>query len=87
MKIVQKFIQAIKSKEQTQKNPSKKGLKFVILGLIAIQVLLTVSVYNAAAAGLINLSILWFGLNLLVYAALFLVYQSAFKNKKILDIQ
>jgi len=66
-------------------NLSISGLKLVMLGLVIIQVLLTITIYNSIASGLIQLSQFWFGVNLLVFAALFGVYQYGIKKRKIIN--
>ena len=66
-------------------NLSISGLKLVMLGLVVIQVLLTITIYNSIASGLIQLSQFWFGVNLLVFAALFGVYQYGIKKRKIIN--
>ncbi len=65
-------------------NLSISGLKLVMLGLVIIQVFLTITIYNSIASGLIQLSQFWFGVNLLVFAALFGVYQYGIKKRKFL---
>ena len=66
-------------------NLSISGLKLVMLGLVIIQVLITITIYNLIASGLIQLSQFWFGVNLLVFAALFGVYQYGIKKRKIIN--
>ena len=66
-------------------NLSISGLKLVMLGLVILQVLLTITIYNSIASGLIQLSQFWLGVNLLVFAALFGVYQYGIKKRKILN--
>jgi len=66
-------------------NLSISGLKLVMLGLVIIQILLTITIYNSIASGLIQLSQFWFGVNLLVFAALFGVYQYGIKKRKIIN--
>jgi len=66
-------------------NLSISGLKLVMLGLVILQVLLTITIYNLIASGLIQLSQFWFGVNLLVFAALFGVYQYGIKKRKIIN--
>ena len=66
-------------------NLSISGLKLVMLGLVILQVLLTITIYNSIASGLIQLSQFWFGVNLLVFAALFGVYQYGIKKRKIIN--
>jgi hypothetical protein len=66
-------------------NLSISGLKLVMLGLVIIQVFLTITIYNSIASGLIQLSQFWFGVNLLVFAALFGVYQFGIKKRKIIN--
>ena len=51
-------------------NLSISGLKLVMLGLVIIQVFLTITIYNSIASGLIQLSQFWFGVNLLVFASI-----------------
>jgi len=63
------------------------SLKLVMLGLVIIQVFLTVTIYNSIASGLIQLSQFWFGVNLLVFAALFGVYQYGIKKRKIINFK
>jgi len=66
-------------------NLSISGLKLVMLGLVIIQVFLTITIYNSIASGLIQLSQFWFGVNLLVFASLFGVYQYGIKKRKIIN--
>jgi len=66
-------------------NLSISGLKLVMLGLVIIQVFLTITIYNLIASGLIQLSQFWFGVNLLVFAALFGIYQYGIKKRKIIN--
>jgi len=66
-------------------NLSLSGLKLVMLGLVIVQVFLTITIYNSIASGLIQLSQFWFGVNLLVFAALFGVYQYGIKKRKIIN--
>ena len=66
-------------------NLSISGLKLVMLGLVIIQVLLTITIYNSIVSGLIQLSQFWLGVNLLVFAALFGVYQYGIKKRKIIN--
>ena len=66
-------------------NLSISGLKLVMLGLVILQVLLTITIYNSIASGLIQLSQFWLGVNLLVFAALFGVYQYGIKKRKIIN--
>ncbi len=68
-------------------NLSTSGLKLGMLGLVIIQIFLTVTIYNLIASGLIQLSLFWFGVNLLVFAALFGVYQYGIKKRKIINFQ
>ncbi len=68
-------------------NLSISGLKLVMLGLVILQVLLTITIYNLIASGLIQLSQFWFGVNLLVFAALFGVYQFGIKKRKLINVQ
>jgi hypothetical protein len=56
-----------------------------MLGLVILQVFLTITIYNSIASGLIQLSQFWFGVNLLVFAALFGVYQYGIKKRKIIN--
>jgi len=66
-------------------NLSISGLKLVMLGLVIIQIFLTITIFNSIASGLIQLSQFWFGVNLLVFAALFGVYQYGIKKRKIIN--
>ena len=66
-------------------NLSISGLKLVMLGLVIIQVFLTITIYNSIASGLIQLSQFWFGVNLLVFASIFGVYQYGIKKRKIIN--
>ncbi len=66
-------------------NLSTSGLKLGMLGLVIIQIFLTVTIYNLIASGLIQLSLFWFGVNLVVFAALFGVYQYGIKKRKIIN--
>jgi len=68
-------------------NLSISGLKLVMLGLVIMEVFLTVTIYNSIASGLIQLSQFWFGVNLLVFAALFGVYQYGIKKRKIINFK
>jgi len=68
-------------------NLSKSSLKLVMLGLVIIQVFLTITIYNLIASGLVQLSEFWFGVNLLVFAALFGVYQFGIKKRKLINFQ
>ena len=68
-------------------NLSTSGLKLVILGLVIMQVFLTVILYNSIASGLMQLSQFWFGVDLLVFAALFGVYQYGIKKRKIINFK
>jgi len=68
-------------------NLSTSGLKLGMLGLVIIQIFLTVTIYNLIASGLIQLSLFWFGVNLLVFAALFGVYQYGIKKRKIINFK
>jgi len=68
-------------------NLSTSGLKLGMLGLVIIQIFLTVTIYNLIASGLIQLSLFWFGVNLVVFAALFGVYQYGIKKRKIINFQ
>jgi len=68
-------------------NLSTNGLKLGMLGLVIIQIFLTVTIYNLIASGLIQLSLFWFGVNLVVFAALFGVYQYGIKKRKIINFQ
>ncbi len=68
-------------------NLSTSGLKLVMLGLVIIQIFLTVTIYNLIASELIQLSLFWFGVNLLVFAALFGVYQYGIKKRKLINFQ
>jgi len=64
-------------------NLSISGLKLVMLGLVIIQVFLTITIYNAITSGLILLAEFWFGVNLLAFAAVFGVYHYGIKKRKI----
>jgi len=66
-------------------NLSISDLKLVMLGLVIIQVFLTITIYNSIASGLIQLSQFWFGVNLLVFASIFGVYQYGIKKRKIIN--
>jgi len=66
-------------------NLSISGLKLVMLGLVIIQVFLTITIYNSIASGLIQLSQFWLGVNLLVFASIFGVYQYGIKKRKIIN--
>jgi len=68
-------------------NLSTSGLKLVMLGLVIMQVFLTIILYNSIASGLIQLSQFWFGVDLLVFAALFGVYQYGIKKRKIINFK
>jgi len=68
-------------------NLSTSGLKLVMLGLVIMQVFLTVILYNSIASGLMQLSQFWFGVDLLVFAALFGVYQYGIKKRKIINFK
>jgi len=68
-------------------NLSTSGLKLVLLGLVIMQVFLTVILYNSIASGLIQLSQFWFGVDLLVFGALFGVYQYGIKKRKIINFK
>jgi hypothetical protein len=65
-------------------NPSKSGLKLVMMGLVIIQVFLTIIIYTSITSGLILLAEFWFGVNLLVFAALFGIYKYGIKKRKII---
>jgi len=66
-------------------NLSTSGLKLGMLGLVIIQIFLTVTIYNLIASGLIQLSLFWFGVNVLVFASLFGVYQYGIIKRKIIN--
>ncbi len=68
-------------------NLSISGLKLVMLGLLIIHVFITITIYYLTTSGLILLSEFWFGVNLLVFAALFGVYQYGIKKRKIINFQ
>ncbi len=68
-------------------NLSTSGLKLVMLGLVIMEVFLTVTIYNLITSGLIELSQFWFGVNLLVFASLFGVYQYGIKKRKIINFK
>ena len=68
-------------------NLSLSGLKLVILGLVIIHVFITITIYNSITSGLTQLSEFWFGVNLLVFAAIFGVYQYGIKKRKIINFQ
>lgn len=54
---------------------SDKWVNWIIIALLAFQVFLNIAAYNAALAGLNNLSLFWVGLILIVFAAFFHVYR------------
>ena len=54
---------------------SDKWVNWIIIALIAFQVFLNIAAYNAALAGMKNLSLFWVGLILVVFAAFFHVYR------------
>jgi hypothetical protein len=68
-------------------NLSISGLKLVMLGLVIIHVFITITIYNSITSGLTQLSEFWFGVNLLVFAAIFGVYQYGIKKRKIINFQ
>jgi len=68
-------------------NLSLSGLKLVMLGLVIIHVFITITIYNSITSGLTQLSEFWFGVNLLVFAAIFGVYQYGIKKRKIINFQ
>jgi len=62
-----------KSKREPNVNQSKNGIKWVIWGLIGMQVFLTVSMIFIMFVSMNNLAMLLVGLNLWVFATLLLV--------------
>jgi len=70
------------SKNVSQINSSKNGLKLVMLGIIVLQVFLTIATFNSSIEGLGNLTLLLLGINLLGFAALFGVYRYGISNQR-----
>ena len=62
-----------KSKREPNENQSKNGIKWVIWGLIGIQVFLTIPMIFIMFVSMNNLAMLLLGLNLWVFAVLLLV--------------
>ena len=75
-----------KSKKIKQSDPSKNGLKLVMLGIIPLQFFLIIAFYNSMTAGLTALSEFWLGVNLLVFAALLGVYRYGIKKNSEISI-
>ena len=79
-----------KAKIAKQKGPkrvavidlSEKWLNWTIVALIAFQVFLNISAYNAALSGMNNLSLFFVGLILIVFAGFFHVYRYALNQSK-----
>ncbi|RDJ31686.1 MAG: cytochrome bc complex cytochrome b subunit [Crenarchaeota archaeon] len=63
-------------------NLSQKWINWVIIGLIAFQVFLNITAYNAAISGMNNLSLFFVGLILIVFAAFFHVYRYGLNEAK-----
>ena len=74
------------TKEEPKKvsriNSSKNGLKLVMLGVIVVQVLLIIAIYNSLIGGLNNLALFLLGINLLVFATLFVLYKYGMSNQR-----
>ena len=74
------------TKEEPKKvsriNSSKNGLKLVMLGVIVVQVLLIIATYNFLIEGLNNLALFLLGINLLVFATLFVLYKYGMSNQR-----
>lgn len=79
-----------KAKLAKQKGPkrvatidlSEKWLNWTIVALIAFQVFLNISAYNAALTGMNNLSLFFVGLILIVFAAFFHIYRYSLNQSK-----
>jgi len=69
-------------KKVSQINSSKNGLKLVMLGVIVVQVLLIIATYNFLIEGLNNLAQFLLGINLLVFATLFVLYKYGMSNQR-----
>lgn len=61
---------------------SEKWLNWTIIALIAFQVFLNISAYNAVLTGMNNLSLFFVGLILIVFAAFFHVYRYSLNQSK-----
>ena len=61
---------------------SEKWLNWTIVALIAFQVFLNISAYNAVLTGMNNLSLFFVGLILIVFAAFFHVYRYSLNQSK-----
>jgi hypothetical protein len=61
---------------------SGDGKSWILIGLISIQIFLTMAMYNAVSAGLYNLSQLWLGINLMLFVAMLLISRFSSKNKR-----
>ena len=63
-------------------NLSQKWINWVIVALIAFQVFLNIAAYNAALAGMKNISLFFVGLILVTFAGFFHVYRYGLNEAK-----
>ncbi len=69
-------------KKVAEINLTDKWLNWILVGLIAFQVFLNISAYNASLAGMKNISLFFVGLILFVFAAFFHVYRYSMNQAK-----
>ena len=63
-------------------NLSEKWINWLLVALLAFQVFLNIAAYNAALAGMNNVSLLFVGIVLLVFAAFFHIYRYGVNEQK-----
>ena len=69
-------------KKVAEINLSQKWINWVIIALIVFQVFLNIAAYNAMLSGMKNISLLFTGIILLVFAGLFHVYRYGMSQAK-----
>ena len=63
-------------------NLSEKWINWLLIALLAFQVFLNIAAYNAALTGMKNVSLLFIGIILLVFAAFFHIYRYGMSEQK-----
>jgi ubiquinol-cytochrome c reductase cytochrome b subunit len=63
-------------------NLSEKWINWLLVALLAFQVLLNIAAYNAALTGMKNISLFFVGLILLVFAGFFHIYRYGLAQAK-----
>ena len=61
---------------------SEKWINWLLVALLAFQVFLNIAAYNAALTGMKNVSLLFVGIILLVFAAFFHIYRYGMSEQK-----